>query len=202
MKRLILSLVALIAVMGVSAQDFRFGVTGTANLSWVNTPLISSDAYVGFSAGVKAEMDMSDIIMDGFYVDGRLLYTLKGGSWAGSHQNIGFIEIPLNFGYRYHINDDIALMAGVGPYIGYGIIGKYVTKEGDTKIKEDLFGNDVKRFDFGLNYNIGVELWQNWQIFAGFEHGLLNLTKSSIDEDTIPLKSHISNFYIGVAYMF
>lgn len=202
MKRLLLSMLAMLAVVNLSAQDFRFGVTGAVNLSWVHTPIISSDAYVGFNAGVKAEMDMSDVIMDGFFVDGRLLYNLKGGSWAGSHQNLGYLEIPLNFGYRYHVNNNVALMAGVGPYFGFGIIGKDVSKDGDTKIKTDMFGHDVQRFDFGLNYNIGVEMWQNWQFFAGFEHGLLNIAKSSAEDDILPVKFKLHNFYIGVAYMF
>lgn len=202
MKRLFIAAVALLAAVSVSAQDFRWGPTGALNFAWAHSSLNSSDCYVGFQAGVKAEVDFSDIISDGFYLDGKLLYSLKGGAWAGFHQNLGYIELPVNLGYRYEVAKDVALMGSLGPYFGMGVLGKSVVSEDGTKIKSDLFGEVYKRFDFGLSYNIGVELWHNWQFFLGFEHSLLNIRKSEYATTGDDVKVRPLNLYLGAAFMF
>ena len=201
MKRLIITLLSIVVATTVSAQELRWGATGALNFSWARSSVNSSDAYIGFNAGVKAEMDFSDYITDGFYLDGRLLYTLKGGRWAGLHQNLGYLELPLTLGYRYRVADGIALFGGLGPYLGWGVLGKNVLKEGGSKTKTDLFGESYKRFDLGLNYQVGVELYSNWQVFLGFEHSLMNIMKSNYDGND-GAKIRPLNFYIGTAYMF
>lgn len=201
MKRILLLLVALMATCTLSAQEFRWGPTLGMNLANVHfSDQNSSDCYVGFNLGVKGELTFTDAQSDGFYADARLLYTLKGGSWVGFHQNLGYLEFPLNVGYRYAVSNDVRLFGGVGPYFALGVIGNNVQKNGDTKIKTDLFGVSYKRFDFGLNYNVGVELYDKWQVFIGFEHGLINSLKSELNGDNF--KMHPMNFYIGGAMMF
>ena len=201
MKRILLLLVALMATCTLSAQEFRWGPTLGMNLANVHfSDQNSSDCYVGFNLGVKGELTFTDAQSDGFYADARLLYTLKGGGWVGFHQNLGYLELPLNVGYRYAVSNDVRLFGGVGPYFALGVIGNNVQKNGDTKIKTDLFGVSYKRFDFGLNYNVGVELYDKWQVFLGFEHGLINSLKSELNGDNF--KMHPMNFYIGGAMMF
>ncbi|MBO5860499.1 MAG: PorT family protein [Alistipes sp.] len=201
MKKIILAVVALMATCTLSAQDLRVGLTGGlnfANLHYSQTN--SSDGYLGINLGIKAEYDLSSVIEEGFYADARLLYTLKGGRWASLHQNLSYLELPLNFGYSYSLTNDVKIFGGLGPYLAYGIAGKNVAKKDGIKVKTPAFGDIYKRFDFGLNYNVGVELYDEWQIFIGFEHGLRNANKSAIEGET--LKMHPLNFYIGCAYMF
>lgn len=210
MKRFVIAVVAIITAVNVSAQDFRWGVTGGVNFVWEKFKVagvgITSDTYIGFQAGVKMEYDLTKHITDGFYAEANLLYNLKGGSFAGSHVNLGYAELPLNFGYRYPITDKISLLASLGPYFAVGVVGKDVTEEGDTKIKVDVFGEDYKRFDFGLNYKLGVEMWNQWQFYFGYEHSLMNMAKTYKDADSdsadLSAKCHLLNFYIGTAYMF
>ena len=205
MKRIVIVLFALLTAVNVSAQDLRYGVVGGLNLSWeyekVMGEKLVSDTYIGFQAGVKAEMDFSDQITDGFSIDASLLYSLKGGSYSGTHTNLGFVHLPINLVYRYPISDSVSLLGGVGPYLSLGVVGKDVEKVAGSKIKTDVFGNIYQRFDFGLNYKIGVEMWDQWQFYAGFEHGLLDLTKTKVDDSLIS-KCHLLNFYIGTAFMF
>lgn len=201
MKKIILAVVALMATCTLSAQDLRVGLTGGlnfANLHYSQTN--SSDGYLGINLGIKAEYDLSSVIEEGFYADARLLYTLKGGRWASLHQNLSYIELPLNFGYSYSLTSDVKIFGGLGPYLAYGVGGKDVLKKDGIKVKTPVFGDIYKRFDFGLNYNVGVELFDEWQIFIGFEHGLRNANKSAVEGET--LKMHPLNFYIGCAYMF
>ncbi len=201
MKKLLVLIVALMASFTLSAQEMRYGITGGVNFANMHSSVSSSDAYVGFNAGIKAEMDLSSVVADGFYADARALYSLKGGRWSGVHQNLGYLALPFNFGYRFGVSSDINILAGLGPYFGLGVLGKNVVKVDGTKVKSDLFGDSFKRFDFGLNYNVGVEMWNQWQFFVGFEHSLLNIAKSSIDGEG-DIKVRPLNFYIGTAFMF
>ena len=184
MKRIILAFVAVVMALNVSAQDLRWGAVGAINFSWEKAKALG----IGISS-------------DGFFADGALVYNLKGGSYSGSHTNLGFLEIPLNIGYRLPITNDISMIAGLGPYFGLGVLGKDVAKEGGTKVKTDVFGDSMKRFDFGLNYKLGVEMWNQWQFYLGYEHSLLNLAKTDADlGDSV--KCRLSNFFIGTSYMF
>lgn len=201
MKKILLSLVALFAVYTLSAQELRWGATFGFNLSNIHySNQNSSDGYLGVNFGAKAELAFTDIQADGFYADARLLYTLKGGNWAGFHQNLGYLELPFNVGYRYALSNDVRLFGGLGPYFALGIAGSNVVKDSHTKTKTDLFGITYKRFDLGLNYNVGVELYDQWQVFLGFEHGLLNSHKIQLEGEKAKMLP--MNFYIGGAYMF
>lgn len=204
MKKFVLVIIALLATTVIYAQEFRWGPTASVNMSWlrgVGAGVVSSDCYVGFQAGIKAERDCTDIIAKGFYLDGKFLYTLKGASWSGVHNNLGYLELPVNLGYRFNLSDGVSLMAGLGPYVGLGILGKTVTKVDDTKVKTDIFGQYLKRFDFGLNYNLGVELWNKWQFFVGFDQGLVNIAKTEPGVVASP-KYRLKNIYIGTAFLF
>ena len=205
MKRFIVTLFAVFATVTVSAQELRWGVAGGLNLSWEKEKVVGekylSDSYVGFQVGVKSEMDFSSYLIDGFYLEGSLLYNLKGSSYSGSHSNLGYLQLPVNLGYRLTFSGDVSLLGSLGPYFGLGVLGKDVEKVSGAKVKTDVFGTRLQRFDFGLNYKLGVEVWDQWQLYLGLEHSLLNLAKKNLDGEALG-KMHLVNFYIGTAYMF
>lgn len=205
MKRFIVTLFAVFAAVTVSAQELRWGVAGGLNFAWERAKAagvkVSSDSYIGFQVGAKAEMDFSSYLIDGFYLEGSLLYNLKGGSYSGSHSNLGYLQLPVNLGYRLTFSGDVSLLGSLGPYFGLGVLGKDVEKVSGAKVKTDVFGTRLQRFDFGLNYKLGVEVWNQWQFYLGLEHSLLNLAKKNLD-DEVHGKMHLVNFYIGTAYMF
>ena len=201
MKKLFLAIVAVVATCTLSAQELRWGVTGAVNFANVNMAgLNSSDCFVGFNLGARAELSLEKYISEGFYADARAIYTLKGGQWKDNRKNLGYVEVPLNFGYKYLLTPDVQLFGGLGPYLAFGVVGKDVVKTGDAKLKTDIFGVSYKRFDCGLNYNVGVELYDKWQIFLGFEHSVLNAAK--IDLEGTKFKARPQNFYVGCALMF
>ena len=205
MKRIIIALLAVVAAINVSAQDLRWGVAGGLNFAWERAKAagvkVSSDSYIGFQVGAKAEMDFSSYLIDGFYLEGSLLYNLKGGSYSGSHSNLGYLQLPINLGYRLTFSGDVSLIGSLGPYFALGVLGKDVEKVSGAKVKTDVFGTRLQRFDFGLNYKLGVEVWDQWQFYLGLEHSLLNLAKKNLDGATLG-KHRLVNFYIGTAYMF
>ena len=204
MKRIIIALIAVVATINVSPQELRWGVAGGLNFANERAKAagvkVSSDSYIGFQVGAKAEMDFSSYLTDGFFLEGSLLYNLKGGSYSGSHTNLGYLQLPVNLGYRYPVSNSVSLLGALGPYAALGILGKDVNKEGGVKVKSDVFGHSYQRFDFGLNYKLGVEMWDQWQFYLGFEHSLLNLSKTKIEGSSS--RTRVTNFYIGTAYMF
>ena len=204
MKRFIVTLFAVFAVVTVSAQELRWGVAGGLNFAWERAKAagvkVSSDSYIGFQVGAKAEMDFSSYLIDGFYLEGSLLYNLKGSSYSGSHSNLGYLQLPVNLGYRLTFSGDVSLLGSLGPYFGLGVLGKDVEKVSGAKVKTDVFGTRLQRFDFGLNYKLGVEVWDKWQFYLGFEHSLLNMSKTKVEGSSS--RTRVTNFYIGTAYMF
>ena len=202
MKRFIFVLTALFISLGASAQELRLGATGAVNFAWAHVDKgSSSDNYIGFQLGAKAELELSDYVTNGFYLEGKLVYTLKGGRWANYHYNLGYLELPITINNRYYISDNVSIFGGLGPYFSLGVLGKNVVKADGSKMKTELFGSMYKRFDFGLNYQVGVEMWDNWQFFLGFEHSLMNIRHKHIDGGE-NYKLRPLNFYIGTAYMF
>ena len=204
MKRIIIALIAVVATINVSAQELRWGVAGGLNFANERAKAagvkVSSDSYIGFQVGAKAEMDFSSYLTDGFFLEGSLLYNLKGGSYSGSHSNLGYLQLPVNLGYRLTFSGDVSLLGSLGPYFGLGVLGKDVEKVSGAKVKTDVFGTRLQRFDFGLNYKLGVEVWDQWQFYLGFEHSLLNLSKTKVEGSSS--RTRVTNFYIGTAYMF
>ena len=200
----LIALLAVVATINVSAQELRWGVAGGLNFANERAKAagvkVSSDSYIGFQVGAKAEMDFSSYLIDGFYLEGSLLYNLKGGSYSGSHSNLGFLQLPINLGYRLTFSGDVSLIGSLGPYFALGVLGKDVEKVSGAKVKTDVFGTRLQRFDFGLNYKLGVEMWDKWQFYLGFEHSLLNLSKTKIEGSST--RTRVTNFYIGTAYMF
>ena len=205
MKRIIIALLATVAAVNISAQELSLGVVGGLNFAWTRAKTlgisISSDSYVGFQAGAKVELDMASYITDGFFLEGSLLYNLKGNNYSGMHTNLGYLQLPINLGYRFPLSGSVSLMGVAGPYVALGVLGKEVEKMDNSKVKTNVFGESYKRFDLGLNYKLGVELWQQWQIYLGFENGLVNMLKQDNDED-LAGKARVLNCYIGTAYMF
>lgn len=162
MKKVLLFFVLVaMSVVSVNAQDnLKWGVMAGMNVS--KYTITGFDSRIGFHAGVKAELGLSQEA-SGAYMDFAALLTLKGakvdgGSLASIKFNPYYLEVPVHVGYKYAVNDDFALFGSVGPYIAVGLFGKVKAKvdgsiadleELDTdSASEDIFGNDgLKRFD-------------------------------------------------------
>ena len=144
------------------------------------------DSRIGFHAGVKAELGLSqDANGSGAYMDFAALLTLKGakidgGSLASIKFNPYYLEVPVRVGYKYAVNDDFSLFGSVGPYMAVGLFGKAklkvdgdiadIAELGGNSMSEDIFGDDgLKRFDFGLGLKAGVEFSKKYQVAISYD---------------------------------
>ena len=207
-KILVLFVLTAIAMVSVNAQDnLKWGVMAGMNVS--KYTFTGFDNRVGFHAGVKAELGLSQEA-SGAYMDFAALLTLKGakidgGSLASIKFNPYYLEVPVRVGYKYAVNDNFSLFGSVGPYIAVGLFGKAKAKvDGDyfdfdeiggNSISEDIFGDDgLKRFDFGLGLKAGVEFSKKYQVAISYDFGLVEVAKD------LGMKNR--NLMISLGYMF
>lgn len=177
MKKLFAVAILALATLSINAQDFkkfRFGPTAGLNVAKVTD--LDAKMAIGFNVGARAEYNFNDNI----YLGGGLLLSQKGWKYDGYTATAGYLEIPINAGYRYCVNDNFALFGEFGPYIGVGIYGK------------DSYFDAAKRFDFGLDAAVGCEI-SKFQVRLGYELGLTNV---------YPGGGKNRNLFVGVAYMF
>lgn len=209
MKKVLLffALVAM-SVVSVNAQDnLKWGVMAGMNVS--KYTITGFDSRIGFHAGVKAELGLSQEA-SGAYMDFAALLTLKGakidgGSIASIKFNPYYLEVPVHVGYKYAVNDDFALFGSVGPYIAVGLFGKAKAKVdgniadleelGTNSASENIFGDDgLKRFDFGLGLKAGVEFSKKYQVAISYDFGLVEVAKD------LGMKNR--NLMLSLGYMF
>ena len=207
-KILVLFVLTAIAMVSVNAQDnLKWGVMAGMNVS--KYTFTGFDNRVGFHAGVKAELGLSQEA-SGAYMDFAALLTLKGakidgGSIATVKFNPYYLEIPVHVGYKYAVNENFALFGSVGPYLAVGLFGKAklkvdgdiadIAELGGNSMSEDIFGDDgLKRFDFGLGLKAGVEFSKKYQVAISYDFGLVEVIKE------VGMKNR--NLMISLGYMF
>lgn len=191
------------------AQGLRYGITGAINFSnyAVEAGSISYDpeSRIGFKAGFRMELD-APFIYDGFYFDMEALLSSRGakveqvveGQYMSNTLRPYYLEIPIHIGYRYNLGSTVNLFASFGPYFGVGLFGKNKFFDGENTTKPDSFSSSgLKRFDFGLGVRGGVEMFNHYRIYLGYDWGVLDIAKG-FNGGTVNSR----NFYVGAAYMF
>lgn len=209
-KGLIFVLFALVSIVSFSQISWNAKVgMNMSNLTDVD----DSSMKIGYNVGVGMEYQISDM----WSIQPSLMLTTKGAKTDLSVSESGYsvkteetynpmyLELPIMAAARFAVSDNMNIVVSAGPYLAYGIGGKYKNEvsasyQGETESvteKSDIFGKDgldAKRFDFGLGVGVALEINK---FFVGLngEFGLTKLT----DGDNAPKNT---NFSIGVGYKF
>jgi hypothetical protein len=224
MKKLSLALIGAMALFSTAsmAQSQRvevgsttFGVRAGLNLQNINGRDAGDDKLENklvprYHLGVNAEIP----IAPEFYVQPGLLFTTKGTKFNDNQAgdptlNLSYIEIPVNLLYKPVVGNG-KLLVGFGPYVAYGVGGKYKTDGDDTKVK---FKGNVKAdddpnvvyfkpFDAGANLLFGYEFTNRFSAQLNAQLGLVNINS---DYDAIPntdARSANTGFGVSVGYRF
>lgn len=208
-KILSLTLIAVLSASIASAQEFRMGITGAMNVSRYAVESagisVTTDSRIGFKAGFRVELD-APFISDGFYFDSELVLSSRGAKLgymineasADLTSRPYYLEMPIHIGYRIPINSNFNVFASFGPYLAVGIFGTDRLTLGEEASKPDTFSDEsLKRFDFGLGLRTGVQMFDHYRLYLGYDWGLVNIAQNSADD-----KINNRNFYVGMAYMF
>lgn len=201
MKKLVLVLLAIVFGLNANAE-LRWGPTASVNFNTFHwkEPLLETHLQAGFDAGIMTEIMIPGI---GFGVDAGLTYGMRRGrvnfgEWeAWKSQGFGdenvvlhTINVPLHLRFKYTrlegIEETIAPLAFAGPVFQFNA-------GNNCKALEQPFGTVA--LDFGL----GCELFQKYQISVGYLWGLSYSAKTKVLEN---LSARSDGFRINLAVFF
>lgn len=210
MKKLLLAFITFIFSLSASAQmasssstsffsveraeaPVTLGIRGGVNLASMTA---SSDGYsattknyTGFNVGVSLDIPM----LESLYLQSGLYYTMKGCKIEGEKYTPAYLEIPVMASYRYNFSSSAQLQINFGPYLAYGIAGKYKDEDGESY---DFFDDSINKFDAGLGIGGGITLGKIY-LGVNYEFGLTNMIKDGGDTS---MKNN--NLSINVGYNF
>ena len=166
MKKLLLSLFAVLMAVNVSAQDVKaitWGVEAGMNFNSLSFSMadFESSNRLGFFVGGKAKFKVPLL---GFGADAAVLYNLNGAEFHDflnsevRSKNLSYLEIPVNFRYSFGIKA-IAVYVATGPQFNYCL--------SSNSTLEDLYGDNLESFSrstWGWNVGGGVELFRRLQV--------------------------------------
>ncbi len=147
-----------------------------------------------FHVGGAYEIEVSDFIS----IEPGVSFTGKGFNVARSGADLNarmlFIEVPIAVkGYFLDIGDGGRLFGLAGGYTSFMLSYKLNgVKRPIGNTTEDV----VKRFDMGLTFGAGVELFESLVIVPSFDLGLANLSNTSNEINRINV------FKLTVGYKF
>lgn len=223
MKTKLISIVILLflSVTLATAQDkgkSSFGILGGINFQNLNGKdyygdKLENDMIIGYHVGVNVQLP----IVEGFYFQPGLLFSTKGAknteNSVTTTVNLSYIEMPLNFVYKGLLGKGY-IMVGLGPYIGYGIMGKVKTETGTESSEQDIEFQKVvevddpltvpyyKALDVGGNILFGYELPLGLFFQLNAQLGMLKINPeyAAFPEDKSSVKN--TGFGLSMGYRF
>lgn len=193
-----------------------FGLRAGVNFTNLNGEDANGDDLdykikTGFHIGVNAEVP----IAPEFYLQPGVLFSTKGIKYDDDDDvtlNISYIEIPINFLYKPVLGTG-KLLLGVGPYVGFGIGGKWENKdadmERDVKFENEItltqYGSGdpyVKRLDVGGNLLAGYEFSNKFSIQLNAQLGMTDIASHVENDSDNDGKMKNTGFGVSLGYRF
>lgn len=174
-----------------------FGVRGGINVSNIGGDINNTEAKLGFNIGATLDYGLTSDI----YLLTGLDLTSKGfkikDDNSKSKANLIYIQLPVHVGYKLTVSNDTEITFHMGPYMAYGIGGKYKKDLEGLKTEGSTF--DVFRFNrFDFGFGIGVQAdFKNVGVGLGYDWGLSNISKIKGEG-----KIRNKNIYITLGYKF
>lgn len=116
------------------------------------------DAIFGYNVGIAFDRPIGG---SGVFWNSGLQLATKGCKNGDDKLNANKLEIPITFGYKYKVNDGIAIDARVGGFANYDVFGNW----------DDSF-DDYDRFSAGVQFGVGV-WYQKLNFNITYQSGLV-----------------------------
>ncbi|MGO4772300.1 porin family protein [Flavobacterium sp. W22_SRS_FK3] len=190
MKKITLSIIAVLAFGFTNAQGVKFGVKAGVNFANVGGDAEDTKTLVGFQVGGFAEIKLTEK----FAIQPELLYSAQGAknedSFGGEtykyDTKLDYLNVPVMA--KYFITEAFSVEAG--PQIGFLLSAK---EDGED------FKDYAKSIDFGLNFGAGYDFTENLSAGVRYNLGLSNINDGEGSDD---YKVNNSVFSLSVGYKF
>jgi opacity protein-like surface antigen len=202
MKKITLSIIAVLAFGFTNAQETKFGVKGGLNIANFGGDAEDTKSLIGFHVGGFAEFKLSEK----FAIQPELLYSAQGAKIEESFEDESF-ESKLSLGYlnipvmaKFYVAEGFSLEAG--PQIGFLLSAKSKweeTFEGETVSGDTDVKDAYKSIDFGVNFGAGYNFTENLSAGVRYNLGLSNIAENE-DGDDFKLTNNV--FSISIGYKF
>lgn len=196
-KRILLAVVAIVAIAGSANAQFKFGPRVGINVNSLhfNEQTFNSDNRTGFTAGLQGEFTVPVI---GIGLDASLMYVRRNmeinedGDVFNKHCD--YFEIPVNLKWKMNIPLIAKL---VKPYIFTGPSFAFMTSK---KAISEAY--KYKSVDTSWNFGLGLEFISHLQVSAYYGFGLNNsiVNIPGVNADPIDGKTHC--WTITAAWLF
>lgn len=188
-KKVLTMIVVLGIIITTKAQEVQFGIKGGVNFATLSGDTSGLDSRTAFSIGALSEIPISEV----FSFQPEILYSSQGADAEGDDVKIDYLNIPIMG--KYYVAKGTSLE--FGPQIGLLLsANSEIDDEGDIK-------DEVKGFDFGLNFGVGYKLDNGLNFGLRYNLGLSNIYEEEDDFDfDDDYKVNNSVFQISVGYFF
>jgi len=107
-----------------------------------------------------------------------VLFATQGWTYEGEPFEVtvglNYIQVPVHLQYKINIGGP-KLLIQAGPFLGYGLGGKFETNHSVTNFKMGRYEYDFIARDFGLSGGVGLQ-FGHIQIGAGYLLGIENIS--------------------------
>lgn len=194
MKKLVLALIAGIALWGTAhAQtEYRFGPKVGLNVT--NVTHSDGDNKVSISAGVFGEVRLSELIG----IQGELLYSRQGwrnkvdigGEDVNVKYRVNYLNIPIMA--RLYVLDRLSV--DLGPQLGIALNARGKYKESGTTVKSKM--DDLNTIEFSFLFGVSYDLFDRFLLSARYNLGISNV----FDKDKFGSSNKNHVFQLSVGY--
>ncbi|MEO6174774.1 MAG: porin family protein [Flavobacterium circumlabens] len=192
MKKIILSMLAILVFGFANAQKTRFGVKGGLNVSsYTGGNYYDAKSLIGFHVGGFAEIK----VIERLAIQPELLFSTQGASMeypgeSDYDSKLNYLNVPVLA--KFFITKEFTVEAG--PQIGFLLSAK-----DDGEDAKDFY----KSTDFGFNFGAGYGFTDNLSVNLRYTVGLSNIADYETDnvEDFLDSPKN-SNLALSLAYKF
>ena len=178
MKKLIISLLGIVAVCSVMAQENPKNILGLRvgyAASWATTYGVKSSVQHGYSVGVSEQVLLSQKVP--FYFETGLGFIAKGYKIQGfddSSTTLNYLQLPIGVNYHIRTGKHVTIEPAAGFYYALGLFGNRKYNGEKTAVFTD---ESTSRHDLGYNCGIGASI-HRFFIGISYESSLLNIDKA------------------------
>lgn len=216
MKKRILTVFALMAMVTVAAFAQGFGVRAGFNLQNITGEAGGDDLENALKPGFNVGAFYEVSVATDFYFQPNLLFSMKGARNEDEDLDfsLGYVELPLHFLYKPQLGTG-RIIVGFGPYLAYGVTGKIKGDNADidVKFKSDLSEEEamevifqetfyMKGLDAGADVFFGYEFPFQVSVQFNAQLGLLNLMPKVDGESVDDTSLKNVGFGLSVGYRF